>query len=281
MKQSELIKKLFNGKINGTEYTILTKTAISYISLKFPKININDLEDIVSILNTKLFNNDKFNPDLNIKEITYYTKSLVNEVLMLKRKKKRIKTISINFDNNEMQLKDDTIIYDDNENKVKDYIEINMPIFYEYLYTTPYTFEDRITYNFIMEKYNYTLMELSNLFTKYKKELVNKFTNNKVKKEKILLTNQEKNLNRTIIRNKNKIELRSNAVILNYCTKFNKRNRTEYTILQYDINNNFIKEWESHLEAIQTLNLNQIHLNEVLSNLRKSTNNYIFKYKNK
>lgn len=50
-------------------------------------------------------------------------------------------------------------------------------------------------------------------------------------------------------------------------------------ILQFDLNNNFIKEWTSAHKAAQELNLSQSNIWSVLNNKRKSTGN--FKFKNK
>lgn len=50
-------------------------------------------------------------------------------------------------------------------------------------------------------------------------------------------------------------------------------------ILQYDKNNNFIKEWPSLSEAARTLHLQVSNISKVLSKERKTTGGYIFKYK--
>lgn len=292
MKKNELFVKLFNGTISIKEYEQLNKEVYSYITKKFININPNDLEDIISIVNIKLFNNDKFDKSKNIKEITYYTKSLINEVIMFKNKKKTLNTISINYeDDNEMKFESDNSIYDERENDVKDFIEINMPIFYEYLYTKPYQTTDKISYNFLMEKYNLTLFELANLFHRYKNELIYEFNTTDEQKELDILdkinknknNTEDKKLKRKIKRDTIKNKLKENAIILDYSSEFNPKNRTEYTILQYDLNMNFIKEWKSHLEAAKVLEINSVKLYEVLNQSRKQINNYIFtyKYKNK
>ena len=52
-------------------------------------------------------------------------------------------------------------------------------------------------------------------------------------------------------------------------------------ILQYDLDGNFIKEWDSVLEASQVLNINKRNLYSCLSNYNKTANGFVWKYKEK
>lgn len=67
--------------------------------------------------------------------------------------------------------------------------------------------------------------------------------------------------------------------------KFSKeslKNRSEkqsIKILQYDLNNNFIKEWESSLLVNKILKINNSHIRECCNNKRKSAGGFIWKNK--
>lgn len=63
----------------------------------------------------------------------------------------------------------------------------------------------------------------------------------------------------------------------NYSQKYNCFGRKKKAVLQYDLQNNFIKEWHSITEASKTLNLNKIW--EVCNGKRNKCGNYIWKYK--
>lgn len=54
--------------------------------------------------------------------------------------------------------------------------------------------------------------------------------------------------------------------------------RNNKKILQYDLNNNFLKEWLSIAEAAKTLNINRYTITNVLIGRNKPTN-FIWKYK--
>ena len=51
-------------------------------------------------------------------------------------------------------------------------------------------------------------------------------------------------------------------------------------ILQYDLQNNFIKEWSSATEAGKFLNKKNSAISECCNNKRKSAYNFIWKFKN-
>lgn len=51
-------------------------------------------------------------------------------------------------------------------------------------------------------------------------------------------------------------------------------------ILQYDINNNFIKEWKGMKEAARTLNIKPPNLTACLKGRQKTCGGFIWKYKN-
>lgn len=50
-------------------------------------------------------------------------------------------------------------------------------------------------------------------------------------------------------------------------------------ILQFDLQGNFIKEWESQIEIVKKLNLHQSIISLCINNKRKNYGNYIFKKK--
>lgn len=51
-------------------------------------------------------------------------------------------------------------------------------------------------------------------------------------------------------------------------------------ILQFDLNDNFIKEWSSQTEASENLKLRKTAINNVLNNRSKTAGGFIWKYKN-
>lgn len=50
-------------------------------------------------------------------------------------------------------------------------------------------------------------------------------------------------------------------------------------VIQYDINYNFIKEWDSIVEASNTLNISKTHIGECCKGKRKTTGGYKWEYK--
>lgn len=58
------------------------------------------------------------------------------------------------------------------------------------------------------------------------------------------------------------------------------KERLQKPIIQYDLKMNFIKEWSSQTEASQVLNINQPSISNCLKNLSKTSNGFIWKYKN-
>jgi len=63
-----------------------------------------------------------------------------------------------------------------------------------------------------------------------------------------------------------------------HCKKISKTK--SIPILQYDLEGNFIKEWESGKLAAESLNLNQSCINDVVRGKLKKSGGYIWKYKN-
>lgn len=59
-----------------------------------------------------------------------------------------------------------------------------------------------------------------------------------------------------------------------------KRTDNKKPILQYDLNMNFIKEWESALQINQVLGYSSGQICEVAKNKRKTAKGFIWKYKN-
>jgi hypothetical protein len=59
----------------------------------------------------------------------------------------------------------------------------------------------------------------------------------------------------------------------------NSRKDNIRSILQYDLNGEFIKEWESQTEVSKILNICRQNISKVASGKRKQTGGYIWKYK--
>lgn len=59
----------------------------------------------------------------------------------------------------------------------------------------------------------------------------------------------------------------------------NSRKANIRSILQYSLNGNFIKAWNSQTEASQQLHICRQNISKVASGKRKQTGNYIWKYK--
>ena len=59
------------------------------------------------------------------------------------------------------------------------------------------------------------------------------------------------------------------------------KEKLQKPIIQYDLKNNFIKEWVSQTEASQILNINQPSISNCLKNLSKTSGGFIWKFKNK
>ena len=57
-------------------------------------------------------------------------------------------------------------------------------------------------------------------------------------------------------------------------------NKKDYTILQYDLNNNFIKEWKNAEEASNYLKISKTHIYSCCRNKQKTCGNFIWKFKN-
>lgn len=50
-------------------------------------------------------------------------------------------------------------------------------------------------------------------------------------------------------------------------------------VLQYDLNGNFIKEWESGTEVERQLKIDQGHISECCNGKRKKTGGFVWKFK--
>jgi len=78
--------------------------------------------------------------------------------------------------------------------------------------------------------------------------------------------------------NKNKKKSSSHTLkIKNILKETNKKKRKP--VLQFDLNNNFIKEWESILKAATTLNLNPSGISNNIAGRIKFCGKFIWKYK--
>ena len=88
-----------------------------------------------------------------------------------------------------------------------------------------------------------------------------------------------------IDKNKNNNNL-ENLRWSNYSEQSKNQNRnpikagySKQKIIQYDLNNNFIKEFDNMLQIKQELNIDKKYISRVCLGNRKSTNDFIFKYK--
>lgn len=59
----------------------------------------------------------------------------------------------------------------------------------------------------------------------------------------------------------------------------NSRKDNIKPILQYDLNNNFIRKWESQTEAAKALNVSRQNISKVALGKRNQTGGFIWKYK--
>lgn len=55
-------------------------------------------------------------------------------------------------------------------------------------------------------------------------------------------------------------------------------NKKDYSVIQYDVNNNFIKQWESGKIAAEVLKLNKNHLYNCCNNKQKTCGGFIWKF---
>jgi hypothetical protein len=51
------------------------------------------------------------------------------------------------------------------------------------------------------------------------------------------------------------------------------------SVLQYDLNGNFIKEWQSITKTSKDLNLSDSHISNVCKGKRNKCGNFVWKYK--
>lgn len=76
----------------------------------------------------------------------------------------------------------------------------------------------------------------------------------------------------------NNLEWCTHTYNINYGTRTEKAaNKQCISILQYDLNNNFIKEWKRMNDAIRYYN--NYHISDCCNNKRKTASGYIWKFK--
>ena len=63
-----------------------------------------------------------------------------------------------------------------------------------------------------------------------------------------------------------------------HCFKNNLQKRNNKKVIQYDINNNLIRVWDSLKEAAEQLNINHSKISLVCRGKRKTTGGYIWRY---
>lgn len=71
----------------------------------------------------------------------------------------------------------------------------------------------------------------------------------------------------------------SSTKVIGNILKITKRRRKSKVILQYDLDNNFIKEWISSKEIENDLGFNKSNINHAASGKYKNYKGFIWKYK--
>ena len=99
---------------------------------------------------------------------------------------------------------------------------------------------------------------------------------------KLVATHFIPNLNNfPVINHKNGIRNDNRVDNLEWCTqKYNITYSLGKKISQYNINNNFIKEWNSAMEIERNLKISNSNINKCCQNKRKTAGGYIWKYSN-
>lgn len=69
-----------------------------------------------------------------------------------------------------------------------------------------------------------------------------------------------------------------NAGMLNEVTEILKTNKKDYSVLQYSVDGDFIKRWESGLLAAKTLNINKSHLYLCCNYKQKTCGGYVWRF---
>ena len=95
--------------------------------------------------------------------------------------------------------------------------------------------------------------------------------------------------NLSCVNHKDENKLNNSLDNLEWCTKkYNcnygtaierTKKQNQKTLLQYDLNNNFIKEWNGLNECAKSLNVSASHISQCCNNKRNKAYNYIWKYK--
>ena len=110
----------------------------------------------------------------------------------------------------------------------------------------------------------------------FKEKIKIKMHNRKIS-DKTRLKMSESAKNRPF--SKNQIEILRNANLGKKLSE-NHKLKLSKTVLQYDLNDNFIKEYKSLSEASKITNTQCGHISKVCKNIRKTAGGYKWKYKN-
>lgn len=196
---NELVIKLFNGTITGNEYNQLNTYMLRLMSSKYLNVKIEDIEDSIAIANSKLFNNDKFDSTKGVKEITYYTRTILNEINNIIKKRKV--TSEFIYDDHNYLLSTDNEMQIDRTNEIEmyNYIKDNYDLLFDYLYTNVYISGNctGMSYQYLSEKYNLSLSKIKNTIYQQKQKVLKHFTGknnlNRYKKQKLNLYNEREN----------------------------------------------------------------------------------------
>lgn len=76
----------------------------------------------------------------------------------------------------------------------------------------------------------------------------------------------------------NNLEWCTQKYNMNYGTLKEKQKRESKSVLQYDLNNNFIKQWNSISDAEQKLNITHCNIVACLKHRRNNAGGFIWKY---
>jgi group I intron endonuclease len=107
------------------------------------------------------------------------------------------------------------------------------------------------------------------------------------KKKSLALMNNKNNLGKTLsletrnkIREKSKNRKHSSETKQKMkIAKLGKESKNKISVLQYDLNDNLIQEWDSSTTASKTLKIQRTNIIKCLKKERNNAGNYIWKYK--